>query len=127
MLVLMIALLPLRGWVGDAMATGMLVTAVAGARVAPDMAVSDGHQAMEETPSMAHADCMGHDTAMQAASDMDPDYPSCTMCQTCHTVALSAPALLSLAAISLPHALPSAALPCFVSADCALCIKPPIS
>lgn len=136
LIALMIALLPMRGWMGDAMAADMLVAAVTEAEVASKMIASHDHgsrveanfhsEISVEVNSMPHADCAGHDTATQATPDMESHCHTCTLCQTCNSIALSAPAV-SLAAMSLPHALPLAVLPRFVSADCALCIKPPIS
>lgn len=136
LIALMIALLPVRGWMSDAMAADPLAATVAETDVAHEIRASHANASRAEATyhseisvkvkPMQHADCAGHDTATQATSCMEPHGNTCTLCQTCHTVALSAPAV-SLAAMSLPHALPPAVLPRFVSADCALCIKPPIS
>ncbi len=136
LIALMIALLPLRGWVGDAMAAELLATALAQTQVAPEMIANHAHESRAEagfhseismkTPSLSHADCAGHDTAAQATSDRVPHGKTCTLCQTCNSVALAAPAPMP-AAMSLPQALPPAVPPRFASADRALSLKPPIS
>jgi hypothetical protein len=77
LLVVMIALLPLRAWVGDAMAGEMLQQRVA---VAAQQAV--------EAPSH---DCMGHGQAAPAPHDEaagNADCPTCASCQVCSAVAL---------------------------------------
>jgi len=135
-LVLMMVLLPLRGWTGDAMAT--------------DMAVSTAAQQMHETASAAQADAhlshQGHsDHATHEAqsevtantadclshADCDQTHnaghcESCSACQACHNVALLVgpdelkPRLNSLWTST------EAADP-FASADAAHDQKPPIS
>ena len=107
---LMIALLPLRGWVGDAMAQ---------AAVAPQVQAA----AHEQT---AHHDCGLHTASGDAAQGEAADQgDGCTLCQACHTLALEAPTARS--AIQDPvRILACIATPDFASADRAPSVKPPI-
>jgi hypothetical protein len=143
LLAFLIALLPLRGWVGDAMATQM-----AAGQIQHSQSQEHGQQhgatktiaeQQDDTLAAAHFD---HEEAAQAQPAAEPDCAghsmgesthaadghceSCAACQACHTVALSltgpdlSPAFRSLA---LPHP----AADHFASADAALHHKPPIS
>ena len=135
LLILMIALLPLRGWAGDAMATGMAAGQLAQvhqrqiatksiathAHAASATAHFD-HEAAELDARLTVADCAGHGADDTDASHCD----TCSACQACHTVALadSAPSVPpTFQAFSLPHT----AADQFASADAALRQKPPIS
>ena len=132
LLILMIALLPLRGWAGDAMATGMAAGQVAQMRVATVNIASQAHAASvtahfdHETPVSDSvrtvADCAGHGADDTDASHCD----TCSACQVCHTVAL-ANSTPKLASIFQAFALPHSAADQFASADAALRQKPPIS
>ena len=135
LLILMIALLPLRGWAGDAMATGMAAGQVA--------QIQQRHIATESIATQAHAESVtahfDHETAISdavrtvadceghGAEDTDPSHcDTCSACQACHTVALAhaAPTVLpTFQAFALPHS----AADQFASADAALRQKPPIS
>ena len=134
---LLIALLPLRGWVSEAMATEMVVAQVQmqqqGAAKAtaghvhavgePALIVSDTWAAKA---ALAAADCPGH------ASQGDPHAAdthceSCSACQVCHTLALTpAPAFSATTAPNL-GALPRAEVAQFTSAQAARGQRPPIS
>ena len=111
MLALMMILLPLRGWMGDAMATEMATDQLHATHSIASSALTVGASATfftktESTHSAEH-DC--HDTAAQTAvdaagellgSDTTPpvDCSSCSACQSCHAVgllALSHPTLSS--------------------------------
>jgi hypothetical protein len=142
---LLIALLPLRGWVGDAMATQMAAGQVQHSQTEQhgqphgqqhgatktiaerqDNTLAAAHFDHEETTaSVAEPDCAGHSTSGDTHT-ADGHCESCAACQACNTVALSltgpdlCPAFKSLA---LPHA----AADHFASADTALRQKPPIS
>ncbi len=110
-LILMLVLLPLRGWTADAMGSGMLMP-------------------MNPMPVAAQAeanthDCMGHEASEEVAAPSDDACPTCTVCQICHTVALST-LVVTLVSAALPFALPQALPPRFASAEAALSIKPPI-
>jgi hypothetical protein len=141
LLALLIALLPLRGWVGDAMATQMAAGQIqhsqsqehgqqhdATKTIADhqDGALAAGHFGHEETAtSVAEPDCAGHSTSGDTHS-ADGHCESCATCQACNTVALSlmgpdlSPVFQSLV-------LPLPAADHFASADAALRQKPPIS
>jgi hypothetical protein len=110
-LILMLVLLPLRGWTADAMGSAM------------PMPVSPTPVAAQAETS-AH-DCMGHEASEDVAAPNDDACPTCTLCQICHTVALST-LVFTVANAALPFALPQATLPRYASADAALRIKPPI-
>ena len=129
-LALMIALLPLRGWVGDVMAmelTAAPADAHHGVAVAAPTAdclersaiaaVHHGH-AMHPMAAALPAD------AGQEASHAGDGH--CTLCQICHSVAL-APVLLPLPAAVLPLAAPVASQLRYTSAERTLGDKPPIS
>jgi hypothetical protein len=134
-LVLMIALLPLRGWVGDVMATEMASPRAAQLQLATEMIAADAHvesngghfdhAAMAAGPAQAQPDCAGHG-AGDASATADAHCDSCTLCQACHNIALSpaAPAALPVLARPAPAHSPLAT---FASADSALGQKPPIS
>lgn len=128
--VLMILLLPLRGWVGDAMAMQMTLPGqhapVSGAMQHAD-GDSDPAQTRVNSVALAAADdCGGHTGAQDTGDAMDTKHcEACSMCQTCNTVAVLQPADLSADAQVSP-ASPTAAMHVFASADRALFLKPPI-
>lgn len=148
---LMIALLPLRGFAGDVMATEMAIqmTAQAAAEklhlisgpghhgdatksvaAQADHSGASGHfdshhetVAVHEAGTTANA-CAGHVAAKQCHSS--DTHGSCQACQACHTVALSLdfnPLQPVFASSTLPHM----AAAQFASAEAALGQKPPIS
>jgi hypothetical protein len=147
LLALLIALLPLRGWVGDAMATQMAAgqmqhsqsqehgqqhgqqhdatKTIAEYQDNTLVAAHFDHEEMAEALPAAEPDCAGHG-AGEGTHAADGHCESCAACQACHTVALSltgpdlSPVLKSLA-------LPLLAADPFASADTALRQKPPIS
>lgn len=134
-LILMIALLPLRGWAGDVMATGMAaekVQQMQQERSATESIATQAHPAIDtagfDHASAVHvatpavADCAGHGAEVADASHCD----TCSACQACHTVAIadSAPAVPPTFQAFAP---PQAAAYQFASADAALRQKPPIS
>lgn len=146
LLALMIVLLPLRGWMGDAMATdmatsGAVTTKIIAHSVYKTSASSQsGYETESLTTSMdvaqTHPDCGGHAPENAAAADgtykahdmQDEHCQPCQSCQVCHTVAaaLSPPAARSIAILSFKSQ-PDTAAPAFVNADVALSKKPPIS
>lgn len=143
LLALLIALLPLRGWAGDAMATQMAAGQIqhsqsqqhgqqhdATKTIAEhqDTALAAAHFDHEEVAEAlpaAEPDCAGHSTG-EGTHSADGHCESCAACQACNTVALSltgpdlSPVFKSLAP---PHP----AADHFASADAALHQKPPIS
>ncbi|MFI5444880.1 hypothetical protein [Polaromonas sp. UC242_47] len=134
-LALMIVLLPLRGWVGDVMATEMaaprLVQIQAAMETVADHADTAGASAHSDHTSeqlpvvQATPDCAGHDAGGSAPSS-DAHCASCALCQACHIVALSPPAAQALPMLS-PFTPPHSPVASFASADTALGQKPPIS
>ena len=113
---LMIFLLPLRGWTGDAMATHMAATAVSSETSATHI---------HEKSALAH--CAGHQDSGQADSSVSKTASgeTCQACQACHTVALaSSTAIDSVLFVAPSPRLVTAAQ--FSSADTALGQKPPI-
>ena len=121
-LALMIVLLPLRGWAGDAMATQMASHAIA-----IESASFDHQNQALDTPQAIH-DC--HE---QAAGGLEADHTAnndhcgtCQACQACHTVALSPSALKITTSFTSPHLRP-VKVAAFTSAAAALGQKPPIS
>lgn len=136
LLALMIALLPLRGWVGDAMAMKMIESAQRPAEDATNLIANHssktwantGFEAQSEV--MHHAECPDH-AALSAAPADSPhpddsaDCATCTACQICHTLALT-PMTLHIASAALPAGLPQASAHLFASAERAPGFKPPI-
>lgn len=126
-LVLMIALLPLRGWVGDAMAMELAPSRMA-AHALPTAEPAQGphHGAMAAAGMAAPADCPGHAAAQDETQPKAADCNTCTACQSCHAVALT-PSFPHLAPAPLPANRPLAAAHHFASAERAPGFKPPIS
>uniref|UniRef100_UPI0040361CB4 hypothetical protein n=1 Tax=Polaromonas sp. TaxID=1869339 RepID=UPI0040361CB4 len=131
----MIALLPIRGWVGDVMATEMASPQAVQLHHATEMVAAQAHGTGAEahvdhaSPDVSATtpapDCAGH-----GAGDSLPVAngfcASCAVCQACHTVALS-PLMSSTPSARVPPALPRAPAARFASAIAALGQKPPIS
>ncbi|MEO7159281.1 MAG: hypothetical protein ABIX00_02000 [Polaromonas sp.] len=134
-LIIMIVLLPLRGWVSDAMATGMLATQVQQQQNTTKIVAThahkmgtQAHQEAEELVSDAAqtaADCSGH-VSGEEPHTADTHCASCSVCQACHTVALT-PAAADVTAVFNLCTLPRTAVAQFASAETALGQKPPIS
>lgn len=131
LLVLMLVLLPLRGWVGEAMAGDMLQQHAA--RMAAHALASehrhDHTQAHGEHRGHAAHDCLEH--ASPADGPQDPgepqagtDCPTCASCQACSSVALS-PFVFVPKVVGFPHPLPEAVQRDYSSAEPALAFKPP--
>ena len=127
---LMIVLLPLRSWAGDAMATQM-----AGSQIAIESGAANAHET-SATATFDHQKQAKSDCHEATPSPLD-SHPSashepgsnhcgnCVACQACHTVALL-PALLKVPAeLSSPQLQPARTV--FTSAATALGQKPPIS
>jgi len=126
-LALMIALLPLRGWVGDAMEMEMAsVTMHLPVSVMESGASSDhGSQpaADSDTDNALHADCPGHAASPDGDAQTVPD---CGTCAACHAVALAS-SFPHVEPATLPAVQPPSVDPHYASAERALGIKPPIS
>jgi hypothetical protein len=133
LLVLMIALLPLRAWVGEAMA-GEMMSRHAAMATAVQAQPSAAVLAAPLVPS-AH-DCAGHGQATppaaEAAADtlptlaLDGDCPTCASCQACSAVALAF-AEAAPGATPFGSALPATREQRFASAEPVPAVKPPIS
>jgi hypothetical protein len=144
--VLLVVLLPLRGWVGGAMAGEMLARHVAAAQAASQPASQATHaQAPAAAAHAAHHaaaavpphDCAGHGHAHPPAHERtaakahapqlpDPGCVTCASCQACSSVALGV-ALPALPLVAFGHATPRAVPPLFASAEPRLGDKPPRS
>ncbi|MDB5885546.1 MAG: hypothetical protein JWR74_1717 [Polaromonas sp.] len=137
-IVLLIALLPLRGWVSDAMAADMLVSQVQAQQRAVGEAMAEhahetgmkAHHGLEIAAQQlagASANCADHPPGSGPDShDGAAHCDSCSACQACHTVALS-PAPVAVARVFNLGAVPRTAVAAFSSAEPALGQKPPIS
>ena len=153
---LMIALLPLRGWVSDAMATSMAIAELGTSSHRMDSAIkSRAKQAHAERTSgilgaknalstdHVHAIASSADTGTaqdagqlkEAAFDCaghagNPDDAAacgaCSACLTCHVSAIPSSTVM-LQAFALPRAAPPLERRRFASADTAPSQKPPIS
>ena len=127
---LMIALLPLRGWVGDAMAMEMAAATLEQPAQAIESGAVHTHDsrfaADLDTQAAMHADCPGHADSHAETAQTSSNCGSCAACQICHAVAL-APSFPHLAPAPLSAERPRTAGPDFASADRAQGIKPPIS
>ena len=113
LLALMIALLPIRGWMGDAMALAMLATPA---------------QSMEQVASSAAPPCPDHAMAndhagIQDSSPADHAHKSCDVCNG-PVMALTAPAVPGLTPMHGLLVLPAER---FASSEPHRGIKPPIS
>ena len=130
----MVALLPVRGWIGDAMAVEMAADAANATKYVAQERHStpaSGSIASKNAPQ-ARSDCAGHGSMAQAdnpqaASTQATDAcQGCSACQVCHTLAL---AVVSAGTepTDWAQAVPSMAKRHFSSADSARGFKPPIS
>lgn len=125
LLALLIVLLPLRGWVGDAMATGVPappVHAMQNIASPQDMALASG--AFSHKNAGQAAPCADHATA--ATPGGDTPCKSCPACDICHSVAHAPPVLPALPVLTAGAPLaPPLLQP--ASAERAAGFKPPIS
>lgn len=133
--VLMIALLPLRGWMGEAMATematmhliaGQAINTPANANFGTKTAASASFSSM--SASAMPADCEMHANAASeasGASDASASNQTCTDCQSCHAAGLVTSVQIT-SAVTLHNPAPVAHVSLFVSANLALGQKPPI-
>lgn len=139
LLALMIALLPIRGWLGDAMAVEMVrhsLPAASAVSMATAATEAHCHEAMAEAGdgmdhmamSMAEHHAGSHDDG-SSHDDNNAGHQgcgTCTACQVCHTVALGGMPLVAIVH-SAPQAPPAAHAARFASAEPAPGLKPPIS
>jgi hypothetical protein len=122
--ILMIALLPLRGWMGEAMATSMAVNEITTNTIAIEatntMAIS------EFTSKNEMIECDMHKLQSHEVSNGESTAnPSCTHCQACHATGLvNTVEINSITSVHLAQ--PLAFSSHFASANVALSQKPPI-
>jgi hypothetical protein len=136
LLALMIALLPLRGWVGDVMAMEMAAGPSFAIKNIATSAYSTGTRGLFSINSgNSNTECPGHaDAAMDTNGNTpEPQNPaaqgdcaSCGVCQICHTVAVTSDPSPDVNTSPHPMLQPEAGLQ-FASAIPALRLKPPIS
>lgn len=119
LLLVMVLLLPLRGWMGVAMAGEMLQQ---------HLAVPAQVAAM---PAEAAHDCDGHHAAGEAAAEEaqagtqpESDCPTCAYCQACSSVVLLPPAVRA-ALPPLPNPVPTLSQAGYTSPAPLLAFKPP--
>ena len=143
LIALMMVLLPLRGWMGDAMAISMMNMQMGGGAQAHAMSMPGAAHGISLQPQQemsqaavqasGHEDCAGmspttasaHEPFGEAAGTM-AGCESCSLCQVCNTVVLNVE-VFSAATLSLPQATPGAALAHFASVHPQRGQKPPIS
>ena len=133
--VLMITLLLVRGWTGDAMANDMALASLQHPHQPQQSTTKTIAAHTHGTSAEAHFDhepatpamhgCAGH-VADGAAPAADGHCPSCDVCQACHSVALT-PAAVGAAPVFGSRTQPRAKAARFASAEAAPGHKPPIS
>ena len=117
--ILMIALLPLRGWMGEAMATEMAASNLIAIKTINTQATAD----FSVIKSMSDCDMHKSNTSDTIVTTTAKD--SCTHCQACHAAGLvSTVQIASLDQVQ--YAQPLAQVSQFVSASIAHNQKPPI-
>lgn len=130
LLALMIALLPLRGWVGDAMAVDMMGEALLATSNAIKSVVFNAHPAVHsghfDTHHAACAELTAADPTGDTVGSPDANCTSHAACQLCHSMAL-APLPLMLASLAGPAGTPPLAQAAFMSAEPTRDFKPPIA
>lgn len=137
--ILMLTLLPLRGWTGDAMATRMAVAELQAsvsqvsaihsiAKKAGKSTANTGFDAKNSSAQAASTvpDCAGHPAPDSMTLDDDGHCTPCAACGVCHAASMSTAAAQGLPSVrgSMFAAWPTDA---FFSADMAPRQKPPIS
>ena len=132
---IMIVLLPVRGWVGDVMATRMAApgallqatgTSTTGTHAHAATDPAHDHVAQQATALTAISDCADHAGAGTGSWSDNSACKSCVVCQVCHTVALELSTAYFSGLVLAPW-VPRSVAPRFASADRALGLKPPIS
>ena len=140
LIVLMMALAPLRGWAGDAMAITMVaqqISTMSMSHAQPaSLPVSDARLPQAGAALVGHTDCMAHEAPTQVAVTPHSDgasgdanmlhCPTCSFCQACSSPGLAAMASL-FEPVRFAHAVPQSSGTLFTSAERAPGFKPPIS
>lgn len=130
-LALMILLLPLRGWVGDAMAMEMATKNSAAAQNTTILIATTPYQSSD---SGSFSSTLQHGASLSAHCDSDDhgtgNSPShntvCFACEVCHTVAITDHTLFP-NLVTLPVSPPVSATSSDTSAASTRAAKPPIS
>ena len=123
LVLLMLVLLPLRGWVGAAMAGDMIQQQLHGPHAVALQQIDvhpTGHHGMDH-------DCAGHGSHAEHSpqTPASPDSCStCASCQACSALALAVP-VTSVPCAIFGHAPPAFDAPRFASAERQLAFKPP--
>jgi cytochrome c553 len=114
--ILMIALLPLRGWMGEAMATEMAAINFIAIQIINTPA------SVDLPTGKSTSDCDMHKSKI---TDSKTTKSSCTHCQACHATGLVSTVQIT-SFNQVQYAQPQAQASQFVSANLALTQKPPI-
>ena len=115
----MIALLPLRGWMGEAMATEMEAINIIATKATNALASVD----LTSTKSMS--DCDMHKSKTSDSTVKTTAKPSCTHCQACHAAGMVSTVQIT-SFDQVQYAQPLARASQFASATIAHSQKPPI-
>jgi hypothetical protein len=115
--ILMIALLPLRGWMGEAMATEMAAINIIAAQA--NYTLANGNLSTENSV----LDCDMHRSSPQDDSGAKP---SCTACQACNATGSLTSTVPINSILKVQYTRPLSQASQFVSASLALDQKPPI-
>jgi hypothetical protein len=116
--ILMLALLPLRGWMGEAMATEMAAITLIASKASNTPAIAELHS------KIIKSDCEMH-AGMTKDNSESESKQSCTHCQACHATGLvTTVEIISYSSIHFSQ--PQAFSSHFASANIALGQKPPI-
>lgn len=140
LLILTITLMPLRGWLGDAMAVQTVTHMVAGHTVAhtknaTENVATHAHQAsatgqfdlnIQGGPAPCHGALSVNEATPVSPCDGCSDHPACQACEVCHTVALPR-AVNALPTVALPAQTLQGSQTRFASVPRAPHLKPPIS
>ena len=131
-LILAIVLLPLRGWLGDAMMLAPVQQVATGHAMHAMTKGAMGAHAMHAMPSTDHHDMHAAHAAMDPGATHDASdsghgaHTTCDTCQFCHSVAVTAWPKVPMPAAAPAHA-PVADVMRFASAEAVPGFKPPIS
>lgn len=122
-LVLAIVLLPLRGWLGGAMA---MASAPLPAQAAAAAATAEHCHPAAGDNDAASPSATPHGAGHEGTGDASHPHAQCSLCQLCHSVAMTGDTPAPPAAVP-AQARPPAAAQRFASALPQLADKPPIS
>lgn len=135
----MLVLLPLRGWMGDAMATSMAITELRASSNSASIGVVDANklsksqvkEVVQVQSSSGHAtfvspDCEGHTSFDQVSLDEADHCTPCSACGACHAASISTTASTWAAMVHVAS-LMTWPVDAYFSADEVSRQKPPIS